>query len=291
MNKKIKLLIISLLVVVFSTGCVKYEGNVEIRKDKSMNYVLTVAVDERNINNGESNIERFRLSEEELSEYKKAGITVEEFGENYLKGYKFVVHYDSINNISTLIGGSEGCNIDPINKKVDDLYCFKREKGYFEDTYKASFILEDFIKNIIKYQDDYHNENQEENNQEETTIIDNSFNIQFTVSVPFEIKSNNADLVKDNTLTWDITNIDERAIPNIRFEFVTPNLLNTIIAILTGALLVFLFISVIISKIINRKSNKNDAPKEEVKEVVEEPVENAKINALLSDDGSNINNL
>ena len=293
MKKKLKLLFLGLCVLIIPTGCMKIEGNIQINKDKSMTYSIIEAIDTSQVDPNDQSLNFNELTQDEINEFKKAGISVEEYEEDKYKGYKYIVNYDSIDDISS-VADIDGCTIDIENKNVSTLYCFKKEKGFFQDKYIAKFAINGMTDNINK-EINAADDTEDESNKTamDPSMLYNMFDIKFKINTPFPVLASNATSKNGDTLTWDFKDKNTQKIDNIEFTFFTPNMLNIIIFIVALVIIVFLTVSIIISKIINKNNNKdisNNSKEEE--EVLEVPQEvNPKIKALLSDDGSNVNNL
>ena len=288
MKRRIKTLILLLVVLIIPTGCMKVEGNIRINKDKSMNYSLIAAYDTSKI--PEDQLTDIDVTEEEINEFKKSNITLEKYEEDNYVGKRFSIKYESIDDISSMVD-IDGCVIDIQNKATDTIYCFKREKGFFQDTYKAKFLVNGFVNSGNTKQKEQMESNQLENNTITSSMYD-SMDVKFLVEVPFKVKSNNASSKDNDLLTWDFKNENVQNLEAMEFEFAIPNTFNIIITIVVAVIFVLLIACIIISKILNKNKPQEQVVQEEVEEVLELPQEqNTKINALLSDDGSDVKNL
>ncbi len=288
MKRRIKTLILLLVVLIIPTGCMKVEGNIRINKDKSMNYSLVAAYDTSKI--PEDQLTDIDVTEEEINEFKKSNITLEKYEEDNYVGKRFSIKYESIDDISSMVD-IDGCVIDIQNKATDTIYCFKREKGFFQDTYKAKFLVNGFVNSGNTKQKEQMENSQLGNNEMASSMYD-SIDVKFLVEVPFKVKSNNASSKDNDLLTWDFKNENVQNLEAMEFEFAIPNTFNIIITIVVAVIFVLLIVGIIISKMINKNKPQEQVVQEEVEEVLELPQEqNAKINALLSDDGSDVKNL
>ena len=123
-----------------TTSCVKDETTLSINKDKSVN--LTVNV-------GYSIDSDKKLTIEEVKQrVASLGFNVDSYHDDKYVGYSLSKIYKNINDIS----GKETPNInfaDIINGKYDDSKLFKVKKGFFKNTYYASYTYD--FRDIYEY--------------------------------------------------------------------------------------------------------------------------------------------
>ena len=278
MKKKFKILLLVLMVLLIPTGCVKLEAGVKINKDGSMDYSFITALDKQYAENESLN----KLDEDTIKEYKKKNIIIDNYEDDKYKGYRYSIHYENLDQLSS-IAENDACTINITEKEVDNNYCFKKEKNLFSTTYKAKFST--------NFADEQKKEASSQVDDKYTEQLLKSMDLKFKVELPVKPGKNNATTQDGNTLIWDMTDPSFKEVKTIEFEFDAPNTLVITIAIIVGIIILLLVIAIIISTIINRK---NKPIKEEVKkdEIIELPQEsNPVVNALLSPDGNDVNNL
>ena len=128
--KKIKYLLLLIAFAMFATGCVKFNANMEIKKDKSMEFSIIYAFDKTLL--GEDNA----LKEEQFDEVKKQGFTVTKYSEGNYEGFKMTKKISNIDEVST----TEDVTYDlsgMMQSKDDNKYIFKVVKGEDKNTYTA----------------------------------------------------------------------------------------------------------------------------------------------------------
>ena len=229
--KKIKSFLFILLLPFFITGCVKFEVDLSINKDKSM----SLSVIEALIYSEEDDN---YLSSQEQEEFEERGFKVEDYYENGLKkGFIITKEFKNINDISS----DKDVEYNLINFLTDDLNnakLFKREKGFLKDTYIANFI--------------YENNNLDENSIDFSNSADSQLN--FNVRIPYKTKNNATDISENNHfLSWDLSKSDK-----IYFEF---ELYNATSLIFFYIFLCFTIIGIIfiLIKLIKSKGSNNDS--------------------------------
>ena len=278
MKKKFKLLLLILMVLIIPTGCMKIEAGVTINKDGSMDYSLITALEKEYADNDTTN----KIDEDTIKDFKKKNINVDNYEDDKYKGYIYSVHYDNIDQLSSM-ADETSCTIDITEKEIDNVYCFKKETNLFTTKYIAKFNA-----NFADTQKD-----------EATSQLDNdtaekllkNMDLKFKVKLPVKPGKNNATTVDGNTMIWDLTDSKLADEKYLSFEFETPNKLVIVLAAIACLIVVALVIAIIIATI-NKNKNKPVEEKEEVEETLEIPQQsNPVVNALLSPDGNDINNL
>ena len=138
--KNIKKIIVLFILIFTTTSCVKDETTLSINKDKSVN--LTVNV-------GYSIDSDKKLTIDEVKQrVSSLGFNVDSYHDSKYVGYSLSKTYNNINDIS----GREIPNInfaDIINGKYDDTKLFKVKKGFFKNTYYASYTYD--FRDIYEY--------------------------------------------------------------------------------------------------------------------------------------------
>ena len=129
--KKIKYLLLLCVVAIITTGCVKFNVNMDIKKDKSMDFSIIYAFDKSLM--GESN----SLKEEQFDEAKKQGFKVEKYSEGNMEGFKLTRKIKNIDDVS-----SESDVEYDLSKLMEEgeekSYIFKVVKGTEKNTYTAN---------------------------------------------------------------------------------------------------------------------------------------------------------
>ena len=91
--KKVKILLLLASMSLLLTGCVKYNAQMEIKKDKSMDLSVIYAVDTTYF--GETGA----VDEEQKAQLEKAGFKFSEYAEGSMKGYTITKEYKNIEDI------------------------------------------------------------------------------------------------------------------------------------------------------------------------------------------------
>ena len=249
--KKIKYLFI-LLIPFLVTGCVKVNGSMKIKMDKSMDYEVIEAVDTSMMGEEDnSSSDNQLIDNEELEDAKRKGFTVEDYTEDNLKGFKISKHFKNIDIIST----EDDVKTD-ISMDGDNQYIFKVKKGFFKNTYTATLTSESSDQ-----VNQYANENTTstdssidlEDNQQMYESLASQMDLKFTVELPFKAKSNNATTTSKGgkKLEWDLLKHHD----DIQFTFVLYNIGN-ILAVF-GIIIVGI-IGIVIGYIKTKDNNKSN---------------------------------
>lgn len=163
------------------TGCVKHNMHMTISKNGKIELSSVIAYAS---SSGES------VTEEEKAKYKSNGFKVEDYTENDYKGVKLTKEYKI----------SEVSSNSAVTLVLNDLY--ETEKPIIfqkvgRNKYKANFTLDTRTPD-----------------GQTSTGVD----ISYSVTLPNEPTSHNADKVNENTLTWN-ANLGE--VKTIQYEFAT----------------------------------------------------------------------
>lgn len=294
--KKLKYFLAVCLIAIISTGCVKYNATMDIKNDKSMDFVIVYALDKSVMGDMGS------LKEEDFSELKKEGYTLEKYSEGNFEGFKITKTIKNIDDISTdkdvefdLSGMMEN---DENNK-----YMFKVVKNGDKNTYYAKFkfdsndsslndddntneggqALPDEEDNSLTITDDGSDDSliaPNDDNGVDTSNIDmsklmDSMDLSFNVNLPSSAISSNATSKSDNDkkLSWKL---NYNGAQTIEFAFeIDPNAKsdsNMLLYIGIGAGVLVLIIAVVAIILSSKKKNKVNVPvnEETKKETVEE---------------------
>ena len=259
MRKKCRFLFM-LVMMFLMTGCVKYNANMDIRKDKSMDFKIIYAVDTTYF--GEIEL----VETEERDNLRKSGFTVENYEAGSMKGV----------SISKMIK-----NIDTVSSTEDTKYSvsgifdanaagsalFKVKKGLFKNVYVADLT---FDSNDSSLSDDSDEELDECNPEYEDCVgsvnpdLDEEMNfpglesamqsidMSFNVTLPYAAISNNATEVTNDgkNLKWKLTTDD---VASMQFQFALYNMTTIYIMIGAGIVLLTIIVLLIIKKISGSK--------------------------------------
>ena len=236
MKKYLKILL-SLIMVFALTGCVKYNTNMEVGKDKSVTLEIIYAIDTSMAENFASNMEsdwdtdweeveteeedyedldetnEINLFEEEKEEEEEdissegpEEVNKEDYEWLEKKGYK-VEEYEYEKDGSKYVGvkiSKKFKSIDDIAKNKDkevDFTTLFNDKEKFNDskifTKKGSVYKADFVFDFTQDGKDV---------SDEYKSYQAMFDLKYTVKLPNKAKKHNASKVSDNgkTLTWNL---------------------------------------------------------------------------------------
>jgi len=206
--KRVFGLVLAIVFILVSTGCVKYEMNMGVNEDKSVDFEVIYAIDSSSMDglqesNDEENETDLETEEDETSDseadvsnyefLKNKGYTVEEYeqtdseGHKY-KGVKIKKRFASIDDITKETEKTIDINNKFFNEeKFDDSQIYSKNG----DTYKASLLF-DFTENGKDVSDQYKE-------------YQSMFTLSYTVKLPSKATDNNATKVSDDgkTLTWE----------------------------------------------------------------------------------------
>lgn len=280
--KKNKFILMLCVLTFMLTGCVKYNANMNINKDKSMDFSMIYALDISLFEDQEL------LSDEDKQKLESQGFTIADYSEGTMKGYTLTKKISNIDYVSTTSNASYDLS-GLLDSNATNSYIFKVTKGLLKNTYTANFTfdasesdinsdstdttdnLNDLFSNeeeeeTILSEEKQEETNQEETNQEETnsngnidfsdmdlSSLTSNLDLSFNVNLPYSAKSNNATNTSDNNkkLSWNLSSTE---ISTIEFTFELYNMTNVYIGI---GLLVIL-IAAIVVLIVSKKKNSSD---------------------------------
>ena len=221
--KTFKLLLIALMLML-SSGCVKYNVTMDIKKDKSMDFNMIAAFDESLAENGEMNIT------EAKDEVKNQYCSVSDYNESNMKGINVSCKFPNIDELSSETTVKEADFESIMDGKDSKLFTFK--KGFFKNTYtfkldssSSSDLLGDeededsydyreeddyddydYDSDYDDYDDyDYYDSDGSGNTDFDMSAL-SSMDLKFEVKLPYKAISSNATSKEDNEkhLTWDL---------------------------------------------------------------------------------------
>lgn len=256
---KIKLLIVSILLV-FVTGCSSCEFNMKVNKDKSMLFSILVLTDsyDENFSNDIMNYK---------SQYEQYGFDILEYNEDGVYGVKISKKYDNIDDISKGLRSDE----------FDLLYLYSN--GYDQNIENKMFSLDkglDTNRYAANFYVDFSNYN-----------INSNATITYTVELPNESLSNNANLVSEDgkTLTWNISSGEKSEIEYV-FELKSYDYIYYGIAVVV---LIFIVFSIFGNLFGGNKDSEKEDNKKAVNDIYHKNVE-VKRNVVISSDNKVISN-
>ena len=300
--KTVKILAIALILLV-STGCVKYNTTMEIKSNKSMTLTTIYAVESSVL---ESQGMTELMTDDQKKQLTDKGYKIEEYSEGTMVGYKLSISVPSIDFVSA--EGNVEYDLSAVlqDDSTETPKIFGVEKGLLKNKYVArlTFAASDVTGDMgditggdadVDVSDDdltpagdeatnpsdevaqRDGENDTLTDNDQTSPSDGDFNLDdltnlltnldlsFTVKLPTAPISNNATKTENDgkTLIWTLTSSD---LNSIEFEFELYNYLY--MGIMGGAilLLIVLIIIIIISK---KKKGKKVAEKVQSAEVAQ----------------------
>ena len=141
--KKIKYLFALVIVAMLTSGCVKYNGRMDIKKDKSMEFSVIYALD-KSMFTGET-----ALKEEKFEGLKKNGYTITKYSDDKYEGFtisKSIKNIDEVSSESDVVFNLSGMlNEQEVNNKE---VFFKVQKGSDKNTYTANFKFDSNDSNL-----------------------------------------------------------------------------------------------------------------------------------------------
>ena len=243
--KKVILSITSFIMIFILTGCVKYEANMDIKKDKSMNFNIIYAYDTSLFNEQEI------LSDEDKEKLNYLGYSISEYQSDKFKGYNISKKIDNIDSFSK----DEATNYSISNIIDNDLtngYIFTIKKGFLKNKYAANFTfnavdseISDRISEAM-FEKNYDSTNYNPNEMDYTELID-TVDLTFNVNLPYRAISHNAIESTNNNknLTWNLSAHNEET---VEFEFELYNM-NNIYFMSAITLLAIILVVMILKKI------------------------------------------
>ena len=264
--RKLRSVVVLLVVTLLLTGCVKYNVNMEIRKDKSMNFEMIYAMNSSLLQGKDV------FDEKELKEIKDKGFKVEKYDKDNMKGFTISREIKNIDYISS--SDAKEYSLSAITKKGDQKV-FKVKKGLFKNKYTANLK---FDSSDSKMSNGNSNSQFREEDDDDDLLIDSKdddldldtddsdldldtddydysgmmsgMDMSINVKLPYKALSNNATEVTNDgkDLKWNLTTSGAQSID---FEFELYNMTTIYICIALGVILlvgVVVLIVVLVSK-------------------------------------------
>lgn len=262
--KKIIKIICVISLVFLMTGCVKYNGKMDIKNDRSMTFSIIYAIDTAYFGNKDA------LKDDELKYLEEHGFEIEGYSNGDYKGATLTKKYEDIDLVSTTEDVKYSLSKITASNGDEKEYLFKIEKGLFKNKYKAVF---EFDPSDAKFNTDENpaepNDIQEKvqydivDSEQQTTTQNSesmdsigtfsSLDLNFNVSLPYPAIRSNATTTtnRDKNLKWVLTS---DAVSTIEFEFEIYNLIS--VSILIGISLITILSMILLIIAIKRKKQK-----------------------------------
>lgn len=273
--KKLKYLFLACCLSFLLTGCVKYNANMEIKEDKSMEFSIVYAVDSSMFGNQKA------LQSTDIKKLEDQGFKVKDYKDGKMVGFTITKTIKNIDDVSSTedIEYSLSGILQDSNEKL-----FKVKKGFFKNKYTAKFdfstsdsslnnnsnnIYDDEDDEIdlddekVDFKEDLDNNNLLIDTKDDDTLIDTNdddklidtnddsdniningdyskamanMDLSFNVTLPYAAKSNNATKVEDGGKKLTWSLVSDKA-NNIEFSFELYN-----ISFLAGSGRIILFV-------------------------------------------------
>ena len=212
--------ILLILFVFLLSGCSSYNMSMDINKDKSMDFSVTIM----SVDDVTGNINTLK------EKYEKYGYTISEYNSNNENGIRIYKHFDSIDDIANGKRADEFDLLYFYNNNYDEEIeskMFNVDSGIDTNRYAANFYVD--LSN--------------------TNIDVNATTVTFSVTLPNGTFSNNANVVSEdgNSLIWNITSQGKTDIDFV-FELKTYDTIYFLVAVLIAVFLVFSIISNLFAK-------------------------------------------
>lgn len=269
--KKIKYLLLLCLFTIILTGCVKFNANMDIKKDKSMDFSIIYAFDKTVF--GESNT----LKEEDFAEVKKQGFTVTKYSEGNYEGFtltKKIANIDEVSTESDTVYDLSGM----MSENASNNYIFKVLKADDKNTYTAKIkfnandsglnssdeetpdevVTTGEDTNTIGALDDATNEITSDNDSSlDYTSLMQNMDLSFNVTLPNSAITSNATKKEndDKKLSWALTTSGEEY---IEFSFALSNKINDNMILYIGIGVVALALIIVVAIVLLKGKKKTD---------------------------------
>ncbi len=266
--KRSKFVVVLCLVAILFTGCVKFNANMDIKKDKSMDFSIIYAVNTSLLGDEEL------LSAENKKELEEQGFKISDYNQDNMKGFTISRNIKNIDAVSSE-SDAEYSLSGILDKDAESKYLFKVDKGLLKNKYTAKLKFDAGDSDLNEELSDTEDltDDNESTDDWDTSVDDDSLDLDsfgsdidytsmmssmdmsFNVTLPYAALSNNATNVSDENkkLTWNLTTSKAET---LNFEFELYNMTNIYIGCGIGALLIIF----IIACILNKKNTNNTTP-------------------------------
>ena len=132
--KKFKVLMLLLVAPLFLTGCVKFNANMKINSDRSIDYSIIYAFQKSLM--GDSNV----VTDDQKKEMEKEGFTLSEYNDETYKGLTISKKINNLDDEST--DKDVEYSLSDLGKEsTEKKYMFKVTKGFLKNKYTAKFTF------------------------------------------------------------------------------------------------------------------------------------------------------
>ena len=192
-----------IFLVLFLSGCVKYNTEMKINDDNSVELTMTYTLQTQNTDNTESQnnlTTNTQVKKEDFEFLKKYGFSIEDFNQDLKNGKNIsgIIIYKKFQSLDEMIS-EEKITLDFTKIFQEESKLFKYDKFFYKSDGKlnANYIF-DFISD-----EEDNTKNESFNYSEYSDLFDLKYSISFPESIT-EINSN-ADEVTENghKLTWN----------------------------------------------------------------------------------------
>ena len=270
--KKFKL-VVACLIAILLTGCVKSNANMDIKKDKSMDFSIIYAVNSSLLGNEEL------LSADNKKSLEDQGFTISDYNQDNMKGFTVKRNIANIDKVSNE-GDVQYSLSNIMDEKSESKYIFKVKKGLLKNTYtaKLKFDAEDSDLSNDANLDDTQWDTQADTDDSldldsfgsdaDFSSMMSSMDLSFNVTLPYSALSNNATSTNDDNkkLTWTLTATDTKTID---FEFELYNMTNIYIGCGIIILVLILMIAIVLNKRNNSTNNMDNNVSPDIKPTTE----------------------
>lgn len=214
-NKIQKILLVML--ILFTTGCIKIDVKMNITKSKRMDLSYVYAIKTEHTSEGKAEF----LEASEKTRLEKLGYVITDYNEGDYVGYMFTKTYKNIDTISS--DNEVIADIGLSNSNSHSNFMFQIKRGFFNNKYKAKIAFQD-AKSVVDEARDDTVDGQTINNIETPEV-------SFVLSLPSKPISSNATRSENGgkELYWDLSNSN---VEYIEFEFALPNIVNKIVILI-----------------------------------------------------------
>ncbi len=255
MKKSFKVLCL-MLVAFMMSGCMKFNMNMDINSDKSMNLELIVAfANEMMRSSNETNMDN-----SEIQKLKDNGFNVEEYYDDTMTGYTISTKINNIDDVSTEKDTMFNLNDIFNGEKLSDIFTVK--KGLFKNTYTVKIGEEESEDMTSEIEDDlsstYSDDSLLAADDADLSMLLNSMDINFTINLPYKAISSNATNTENEgkTLVWQPTSVSNFS-SDIEFSFELYNMTNIYLIAGIAILIIVIIIVLIVKHHKKTKSNKD----------------------------------
>ena len=252
MKKKVFSIFLLLIILFSLTGCVKYNAEMNINEDKSMNFSIIYAMANSIFEIGEEASNRL-LTADQKKDLIKQGFSVENYSDDNYKGFKISKKINNIDDVSLesdVVYSLSNMFDEPSNVKM-----FKVIKDKNKNVYTANFKFDANESDIMNNDESTESENNAVDGSTTEENIDlsgldealqTSLDLKYVVKLPYAAISSNATSKSEDgrELTWDLSSEN---VETIRFQFELNNQTGSIVSTSNGSLpMLFIIIALLV---------------------------------------------